>query len=60
MFSAKGQGKNMKVETADVCKPEMKNIKAEETDPKQLNKYNNKNKGITNSLERLFQITIWS
>ena len=50
----------MKVETADVCKPEMKNIKVEETDPKQLNKYNNKNKGITNSLERLFQITIWS
>ena len=50
----------MKVETADVCKPEMKNIKAEETDPKQLNKYNNTNKNIANSLERLFQITIWS
>ena len=53
-FLLKNKQKNIKVETADFCGPETENIKPEETVPKQINKYNFKDKNIANSLKRLF------
>ena len=53
-FLLKNKQKNIKAQTADFCGPETENIKPEETVPKQINKYNSKDKNFANSLKRLF------